>query len=388
MLGDAHRLGAYATAPNPVLITPGQVLTAAALTGLGLLFASQARAAGRRPGTAPPSRGELPSPVEEACVPYRFDRGQVQQEVEGHLQSGERDPSVIATNIATDLFGQHPDGFAVVFPPAPDARVEVKCVFDRILAAVDEAFERRGLEPGDVGEVGDAVVWRTVQTEPGSPDLADYPWNDAVVSASGVPAPGTFYQVVLPDSDNEVIKKGLASALAMAGLDPDLAFDPSSKVARRLRREMRELLLCSPFNDGRLTSTSATFAGGRDPGANGPQDQGVTYMMGPHGRGLVWLPRHHDDMARLALGLPAKRAISAEGRPLGSGRSQMLIWWPAINLDALRGSEPVVTTEGMFWPDSGKNTLHPPTVVDRLGVARSGVELGCVGCEPQPGVGA
>ncbi len=113
----------------------------------------------------------------------------------------------------------------------------------------------------------------------------------------------------------------------------------------------------------------------RDPGERGANDPGVTYMLGSQGRGLVWAPSHYDDLARLAAGLPAKRGVDLRGAPLGSGGSAMVLYLPALNLVALRGAAPVVTTEGMSWSDTGKETTHPPTLVDALGVDTSGVGL-------------
>ena len=317
--------------------------------------------------------GEVPYKIPRVtCAPYDYRDELVRSKVATAIEQGLRDPSLIAVNVATELFGEHPEHFVVVFPPAPWARAEVKCVFDHVLRAVDEAFVERELDPNDV--VTRPVEWKAVRGGR-SPDLRDYPWNDAVIDIDGVPTPGTFHLCSDTDTDHEVFQRLLQRALEMAGMDTAMATDPTSKVARRLRAELRAETLRSPWNDKRLTSSSATLAGGRDPKTNGAEDAGIVHVIGPYGRGLVWAARHQDDMDRLQRGLPAKRGVDLDGRKIGSGASQMLIWFPAINLERLRGSAPVATTQGMGWSDTGKNTIHPPTVIDQLGVEMSGVQL-------------
>lgn len=367
---------------NPV--TAGQVVTSLVFLGVGLLATSQANAAmlSRGSGTQPKPLPPPPGPAD--CAPYNYDAGLVDLQIGSYLDVGERDPALIAVNTATKFFGEHPDGLKIVFPPGPDAPVEALCVFDKVVQAVDSAFRERGLDPNDEQEKTHAVVWKTVSVGPGSEDLSAYPWNDAVLEVDNYPTPGTFNLIEKGDYGAQFFKQLVAAALAMAGADTAPAFDNNSKVGKRLRKEMRDLVICA--NDAIVTSTSATMAGGRDPGTNGEDDKGVTYMLGPNDRGLVWLPRHKDNLARLAQGLPQKRNISASGQKIGSGSSHMLLWLPAINLERLRGPVPVVTTDGMTWPDSGENTINYPTPVAKLGVDTSGVNLdGGAGCQPQAG---
>lgn len=349
-------------APQPNPVTAVQVITTAALLGVGLLAVTQGMAAGK------------PAPAGDRCAPYRYDPAAVSAQVDAYLEGGTTDPALVAVNTATALYGSHPSGRAVVFPPSENSRPEVRCVFDRVIAQVDLALKSRGLDASDMPNPRSGLRWRTVSAAPGSTDLANYPWNAAVLREEGVPTPGTFV-LVSPNYDpGTFFKDATAAALALAGVDPDPAYDNNSKVGKRLRREMRDLIVTAPFNDARLTSRSATLAGGRDPGTNSPRNPGVTHMMGPHGRGFVWSASHYDDMARLAAGLPAKRGVDGDGQVIGSGRSAMLVYVPAVNLGELRGASPRVTTDGMEWPN-GKNTVHVPGPVDELGVDMSGVVL-------------
>jgi len=372
-------------APNP----PGAgtaLLGATMLVGGIMAFAGGRQIARRQEATPTPGPEPLPPPPGD-CAPYVYDQSAVRQQIEDYLDVGSRDPTLIAANTATKLFADHPDGSRHTFPPAPSAPEEVFCVWNRVVAETDQAFRDRGLDPDEEEDKPQGVVWRTVNVGSGSPDLAGYPWNDAVFEEENYPTPGTFYRVEFGDYGAKLWRELVGSALAMAGVDPSPAFS-DSKLGKRLRKEMRQLVLCSPFNDGRVTSTNANFAGGNDPNMSGGEANKplINYMMGPNGRGLVWLPRHKDDAARLAQGLPAMRNVSLDGKKLGSGASQMLLWLPAVNLDKLRGTYPVVTTAGMEWPGTGKNTIHPPTPVDALGVDTNGVTLpGGVGCQPTEG---
>jgi hypothetical protein len=54
----------------------------------------------------------------------------------------------------------------------------------------------------------------------------------------------------------------------------------------------------------------------------------------------------------------------------------MVLYLAAVNLQALRGSSPTLTTDGVVWSDNGMNTINPPSAVLDLGVDTSGVELG------------
>lgn len=342
----------------------GELAISTALLGVAFVAA---RAAQRVLAT--PTRGAI-------CAPYRFDAMQVREIIGEQIDKGQRDPYLAASNTAVAMFGAHPDGGWVSFPPTAESRPEVKCVWERINELVDEVFTARGVEPALPAD----EAWSLVDVT-GS-DLGEYPWNRAVFDVRRRPAPGTFFLTKFGDTDPTVFRDALKAALEMAGVPSAVASDPSSRVARRLRKEFRDIVLCSPFNDGRVTSESVYLAGGRAPGTKGPNDAGVTHMMGPNGRGLVWSARHHDDVARISLALQPERGIDLQGEPLGTAKSWMLLYIPAVNLAALRGETPVVTVDGMEWPD-GRSTLDAPTPVSALGLDLAGVELpGGVGCSP------
>lgn len=344
-------------------LSAGHILATVALVGLGLTGLSMAH----RMNAAPVQ--------DDRCAPYLYSQSAVDERIGVYLDRGQVDPALVAINTATDLFGAHPRDGQVVFPPSEASRPEVRCVFDRVLAQVDRALRSKGLDADDLPNPTPGVRWRTVSAAPGSADLSTYPWNGAVLREEGLPTPGTFV-VANPAADPSTFyKDATASALYLAGMDAHLAYDNNSKMGKRLRREMRDLILVAPFNDERLTSTSATLAGGRDPGTHGPNDPGLTHVLGPHGRGLVWANVHYDDAARLAAGLPAKRGVASDGTVIGSGRSGPLVYVPAVNLSELRGATPRITTEGSNWPDSGRDTIHVPGVIEHLGIDTSGAQV-------------
>lgn len=302
--------------------------------------------------------------------PVPFRRPEAARIVDEYIDRGERDPALIACNTAHRLLASRP---CAVFPPPPTAAPPVRHAWDQILGYVDHRFRERGLSSNDPVPTRKGVCWGVISTAEGSLDLERYPWACPVVHDGGAPTPGTFWRARQMDDDASLVRGYLFAALWMAGAEGQLAFD-DSKVGRRLRRECRELILAAPFNDLRVTSSSASLAGGRAPGTHGANDRGVTYVIGQSGRGLVWAPRHYDDLARLASGLPAKRGIDLVGAPVGSGRSSLFLYLPAVNLLALRGATPVVTTEGVNWEANGKNALYAPPAVDELGIDTSNVE--------------
>ena len=302
-------------------------------------------------------------------IPSAFREPDVARVVNAQIERGERDPALIACNTADVLFRTRR---CAIFPPPPEAPVATRAAWDQLVGYVDDVFRRRGIQPGDPQRPGTGVDWSLISTSPGSLDLERYPWEAGVLHDGGRPAPGTFWAAQSGDGDGALVRAYLYCALAMAGADVTLAHD-DSKVGRRLRRDARETILSCDFNDQRVTSASAELAGGRDPGSRGANDQGVTYVLGSRGRGLVWAHRHYDDLSRMAAGLAAKRGVDLGGNAVGSGRSSMLLYMPAVNLIALRSAQPVFTTEGLRWPDGGSTSCPPPAVA-RLGIDTSGVE--------------
>lgn len=299
-----------------------------------------------------------------------FRRADVHRVVEAQISAGERDPALVASNAADLLFRSRR---CQVFPPPPGAPLSARLAWDELVGYVDAEFRRRGICVGDLCAPTEGVRWQIVSTARGSLDLERYPWETPSLHQGGEPVPSTFWRGRRGDDDATLVRGYLFWALVLAGADPALAHD-DSKTGRRLRREAREVILEAPFNDARVTSTSATLAGGRDPRTNGAEDPGVVYVLGARGRGLVWQPRHYDDLGRLSAGLPAKRGVDLHGNPVGSGRSRMVLYLPAVSLPDLRGSQPTLRAEGTRWSD-GRSVLEVPPAVHRYGIDKSGVEV-------------
>ena len=215
------------------------------------------------------------------------------------------------------------------------------------------------------------VPWLRVDpAEPG------YPWEGAALHPANFPTPGLFWDgneetpwLENPHFD-EVIRAALGSALLMAGLDPALATSRTSD-SRRLRQQMRRLMITAPFNDQAYGCTNANYCGGTDPSKPGAGDKTHEdlHVMGPDGRGLNFLPRHAPNRDRIAQGLAVARATNEEGEALlgdALGR-RPLLWVPPISIEALRRRRPVATVEGMAWSD-GSSTLEVPPRVRALGI--------------------
>lgn len=215
------------------------------------------------------------------------------------------------------------------------------------------------------------VPWLRVDpAEPG------YPWEAAALHPANFPTPSLFWD---GDEDtqwlenphfDEVVRAALGSALLMAGVDPGLATSRTSH-SRRLRQQMRGLMITAPLNDQVYGCTNANYCGGTDPSKPGSEDRTHEdlHVMGPDGRGLNFLPRHAPNRDRIARGLSVARAINEDGESLLSNAKgrRPLLWVPAINIEALRGTRPVATVEGMKWSD-GTSTLEVPPRVRALGI--------------------
>lgn len=372
---------------NPIITGP-EILLGLLVFGAGLVLLSDAKAASSKIQGVPLEPDPTPlSPSDKfvtdetnaegrsddvfECAPLRYDRKLIRAQIDSYLNEGSRSPSLIALNTAAKFY-RHWD-----FPPAVNAPPFVWCVYNKIQRDVALVFAERGLVFDEDRPV--PAVWKTVSVAPGSPDLARYPWDEAVLEEHGFPTPSTFTLVNPGDTDYSYIRNLTGRILAMAGVDTAPAFD-NSKLGRRLRSEVRNLLICA--NDRLYTSTSCALAGGKGPTADDP---GTCYMMGPNKRGLVWLPWHADNLGRIGRGQKQKRNVSQSGSTLGSGSSHMLLWNPAVNLELVRGANPEITTRGVSWKD-GRNTIDYPSPVWKLGVDLSGVVLdGGAGCQPPEG---
>lgn len=230
-----------------------------------------------------------------------------------------------------------------------------------------------------------------------------YPFDAAVLHPRNVPTPGLWVDAGDDSGDwdpskglDSFVRVLLGSALAMAGNDPMIAQaegkDPNAALGRALRKAVRDsLMVPGGINDLLYGQTNANLAGGVDPGkpcvhgsSKAPCDDGirdpnstaVTYMMNSAGRGLNWLPRHADNLARIPQRLPLLRTTTIDGRrlPNAADGHQMLIWAPAYALELLAPSQEIPSIGYTTWPD-GSSTLNPPPSVRSLGVDLNGVEI-------------
>lgn len=203
------------------------------------------------------------------------------------------------------------------------------------------------------------------------PAEAGYPWETAALHPANFPTPSMFWDgaedtrwLENPHFD-EVVRGALGSALLMANADPELATSRTSQ-ARRLRQQMRRLLIVAPFNDVLYGCTNANYCGGTDPSMPGSEDRDHEdlHVLGPKGRGLNWLPRHAHNRERIAQGLPVARATTEDGEPLSQDTpgAPPILWVPPVNLEELRGPRPRVTVEGMRWSDESSMIEVPPCV--------------------------
>ena len=202
------------------------------------------------------------------------------------------------------------------------------------------------------------------------PAMPGYPWEGAGLHPSNFPTPGLFWDadertewMAEPHFD-EVVRAALGSALIMAGADPALATSRTSQ-SRRLRQQMRRIVITAPFNDRLYGCTNANYCGGSDPSMEG--SQGRTHedmhVLGPKGRGLHWGKIHVNNRERIASGTAPARAITEDGEPLLLDviGSRPLIWIPPINLETLRDVH-VATVDGVSWSDDTSPIYVPPRV--------------------------
>lgn len=296
-----------------------------------------------------------------SCHPYKYDEVAVREAVEERLPLG--DPSLIAAEVASELFGNYPGGGTVTFPPAPEDPQPAQCVWALVVDAVDVAFKKHSIEPEkSTGVIG----WKVRdKNDPG------YPWLDPSLELNNVPTPGMFVDFNNTEATwnpaegyESLIRMALASALRMAGGDPTLAAG-SSTTSKRLRREMRYLFHCSEWDD-------QLFGQENTDKASGPGEVTQSWMLNKQGRGLDWTPSHADNLSRIAEGQAPLRQVALDGSPLSDDTFAMLLWIPAVDLDALKGAVP--TIKALKWPD-GSSTTEPPPGVQNLGVDLNGVEL-------------
>lgn len=240
---------------------------------------------------------------------------------------------------------------------------------------VDDVFVQEGII--DTKE-GGQFQW-TVH----DPLDADYPWEEPSLHPNNYPTPGMFFDVGSPTRTgfgseskhtlDQTVRRALGSALMMANMDTNLAVG-ASNTSKRLRRQMRQLILGSAYNDGLYGQESVDLAGGNS------HDVATFFVMHEKARGLNWTASHADNLTRMSRGQAPKRTTSLQGEVLEGQRagSHMLLWIPAVDLAALYASIPSV--QPYQWLD-GTSTQEPPPSVQRLGIDMSGVSLpGGAGC--------
>jgi hypothetical protein len=219
-----------------------------------------------------------------------------------------------------------------------------------------------------------------------------YPWEEPVLHLENYPTPSMWVDLnnkagaFKPSRGfDALVRAALGSALAMAGNDPTIANaegkDPRADLGRRLRRQMRELIIARGYvNDLTYGQTNLNLAGGNDPSMpHGDPNKPIsaTYVLNDEGRGLNWHPRHADNLERIQNGEPLKRTTALDGSKLpspDSGSRQMIVYIPAVDLEALGPNVAVPTVKPMTWSD-GSSTLDPPPSIQALGVDMSGVHL-------------
>lgn len=241
--------------------------------------------------------------------------------------------------------------------------------------------------PGPRPPSADPLEWRAV-----TPGDSGYPWEFAAIQYENYPTPSTWFNAgdrsgsFDPRNGFELfVRAVLGSALAMAGNDVQIATavgkEPNADLGKQLRRQVRDsITIVGGVNDLLYGQTNLNLAGGNDPEMpDGDPSKGLSgeYVLNEEGRGLNWLPRHANNMARIQQKQPLKRTTDLEGRslpPPDRGGQQMLIYVPAYDLVALSPEEPMPSIRFLEWSD-GSSTIDPPPVIMNLGLDMSGVEL-------------
>lgn len=203
----------------------------------------------------------------------------------------------------------------------------------------------------------------------GIPDDSGYPWEEPTLHVANYPTPGMFADLndrsglFFPwQGFDAFVRAALASALIRAEVDPATAESRTSH-ARRLRQQMRVVILSSQWNDELSGCTNENYCGGAHPlkrGGGGKTDVADHVMH--NGRGIAWLPRHANNRERISEGRAPQRTIGLDGEVLPGtvARWYPLVWVPAVVFDG----------EGfrfLRWSD-GTSTREPPPAIARLGI--------------------
>lgn len=229
---------------------------------------------------------------------------------------------------------------------------------------------------GEQPDPANVVDWNTVSFA--EMDLSGYPWERPLLISS--PTPGMIYRVVGGNNMSWLVRNAVGAALVMANrsnlvpyMNPNYG-DYGAEWAARLRRQMRDAMVCQWFNDTLYGQEDESKAGG-------------SFGMGPNGRGLNFLPRHANNIGRLAAGLPARRTTTINGNrqsgiPVNESDSHMAVYVPAPNLQAMKDVPPdeLNFVWDLKW-SNGTSTLNPPPQITQAGIVDYLFEGGCNGWE-------
>lgn len=306
-------------------------------------------------------------------TPYEVDLAELRAIVEKAVDEGGNDKAIVATNIASDVFGTHPTGAAVSFPPAADPMLGVGCVWQLVLTIVDAVFYERGMP--DAPPPTGSLQWRIRKSN----DLG-YPWEEPVIHPTNWPSPGMFVDMNNHDGSwkpsnglDSMIRAWLGTALVLAGMDVGIA---TSSEGQELRKQLRAALMTvGGYNDLLFGQTNLNYAGGNDPnkpGGNPNKQKSGTYVLNAQGRGLNWRPVHRNLKQAIQNGDVLKRSTNIAGEKIANsgGNRQMLVWLGALDLDELRQMRIAFRR----WSD-GSSAINPPPQIMALGFDLSGVVL-------------
>lgn len=288
--------------------TAAAVLAIAA--GAGIVYFG-VRSAYAAPSSSKPS---------DPCAPFKWDVGRVRDAIEEELEAGESDPVVIASVVATDVYGVYPGtGQEVMYPPADNAKKAVKCIYEKVLSYVEQTL-------------------RTNQP-------AAKPFEVVQRHTSSSPLPGKMFHAIDANLEGTALlgtNGVMARALRAAGV-PDTG-------TNRLR--LLELTECSPYNHA-VVNYPNVRASENFPG------------YGPGNSGILLNSQHYNNYQRMMEGRPARRSER-------SGGSRPFFWIPNIERNA-----PVVMLANNADGSPGHS---PPDEILDFGL--EGVPPGTYGCPP------
>lgn len=254
-------------------------------------------------------------------APYAWNEGAVSASIQSMIQDGQLDPAALSAAVASEHFGSYPSGGMQSFPPGPSPARGVSCVWSRVQSLVNQHLASAGPAPKP-----HEVVQKWIRDEP---------------------TPGFLYRVQ-PEQGMSMSKMA-QQALANAGVP-----NPKNNNGVYVNSlNYRNMIECSPWNDALLNTA--------DSGGKG----------GPDGRGISLNAVHDDNVTRMMMGQPPRRAATGKSSHDGGGHLP-LVWLPAIEPGA---PVPVL----MEWND-GFMGINPPEEILAFGLEN--VFPGQYGCDP------